>query len=191
MVNYIWSILIIIGVIVGSLQGRFVEMSNSVLESSKEAIELCILMFGIVGVWNGIMNVAIHLGITKGLERIIKPLLQMLFPEIKNEKTREYISLNIVSNILGLGWAATPSGLQAMKGLKKESSNSNIASNAMCNLLILNISSLQLIPINIIAYRNQYGSINPSKIIIPSIIATSVSTIVAVIFCMTVGRKKY
>ncbi len=187
--NYLWSVLIISGIIVGCFNGTLSQVSDGILTSSKEAIELCILMVGIVGVWNGILNVANCLGMTKKLEKIIQPLIHLIFYDVKSKKAKEYISLNIVANILGLGWAATPSGIQAMKELKKESGPGNTASNAMCNLLIINISSLQLIPINIIAYRSQYGSLNPMKILLPSILATSVSTIAAILFCMAMRRK--
>ena len=98
------------------------------------------------------------------------------------------------ANILGLGWAATPAGLKAMEALKeleneRAQKETSIASNEMCTFLVLNISSLQLIPVNIIAYRSQYGSVNPSAIIGPGIIATLFSTMVAVIFCKVMNRR--
>ena len=110
--------------------------------------------------------------------------------EANVKKAKEYISTNIVANILGLGWAATPSGLKAMEELQKDNPDKNTATNEMCSFLILNISSLQLIPINIIAYRSQYGSVNPSKILIPGLIATLGSTIVAVIYIKWKDRKR-
>ena len=120
----------------------------------------------------------------------LTPFLTVLFPNLKNQKAKEYISTNIVANILGLGWAATPSGLKAMEELQKDNPDKNTATNEMCSFLILNISSLQLIPINIIAYRSQYGSVNPSKILIPGLIATLGSTIVAVIYIKWKDRKR-
>ena len=190
MMNKIWCFMILAGLIVGSFNGKITTLSDTILSSSKEAVELCILMFGIVGLWSGLMNIALSLGITTQLQKLLTPFLTFLFPNLKNQKAKEYISTNIVANILGLGWAATPSGLKAMEELQKDNPDKNTATNEMCSFLILNISSLQLIPINIIAYRSQYGSVNPSKILIPGLIATLGSTIVAVIYIKWKDRKR-
>ncbi len=190
MMNKIWCFMILAGLIVSSFNGKITTLSDTILSSSKEAVELCILMFGIVGLWSGLMNIALSLGITTQLQKLLTPFLTFLFPNLKNQKAKEYISTNIVANILGLGWAATPSGLKAMEELQKDNPDKNTATNEMCSFLILNISSLQLIPINIIAYRSQYGSVNPSKILIPGLIATLGSTIVAVIYIKWKDRKR-
>ncbi len=190
MMNSIWCFMILIGLIVGSFNGKITVLSDTILSSSKEAVELCILMFGIVGLWSGLMNIALSLGITTKLQQMLSPFLSFLFPNLKNEKAKEYISTNIVANMLGLGWAATPSGLKAMEELQKDNPHKDIATNEMCSFLILNISSLQLIPINIIAYRSQYGSVNPTKVLIPGLIATFASTIVAVIYMKWKDRKQ-
>lgn len=190
MMNKIWCFMILAGLIVGSFNGKITTLSDTILSSSKEAVELCILMFGIVGLWSGLMNIALSLGITTQLQKLLTPFLTFLFPNLKNQKAKEYISTNIVANILGLGWAATPSGLKAIEELQKDNPDKNTATNEMCSFLILNISSLQLIPINIIAYRSQYGSVNPSKILIPGLIATLGSTIVAVIYIKWKDRKR-
>lgn len=190
MINYIWSFLIILGFMVGSFNGKILTMSDSILSSSKEAIELCILMFGIVGLWSGIMNVAVSLGLTDKLQQILTPFLNFLFPNLKNAKAKEYIGTNIAANILGLGWASTPSGLKAMEELQKDNPIKDTATNEMCSFLILNISSLQLIPINIIAYRSQYGAVHPSDVIVPGIIATCCSTLSAIIYIKWKDRKQ-
>lgn len=137
--------------------------------------------------------------------RKIKPLIRFLFPGIpKGHPAGEQIAVNFIANFLGLGWAATPAGLRAMEELAKLEEERRgqgnaggdrkpmprgIASNEMCTFLILNISSLQLIPVNIIAYRSQYGSVNPTAIVGPGILATAVSTAVAVIFCKVMEWK--
>lgn len=190
MINYIWSFLILTGFLVGSFNGNIVSMSDSILSSSKEAIELCILMFGVVGLWSGIMNVAVSLGITNKLQQLLSPFISFLFPNLKNPKAKEYISTNIVANILGLGWASTPSGLKAMEELQKDNPKKDTATNEMCSFLILNISSLQLIPINVIAYRSQYGSVHPSNIILPGIAATCCSTFAGILYIKWKDRKK-
>ena len=103
----------------------------------------------------------------------------------------KHMTTNVIANILGLGWAATPAGLRAMNSLAQLNDSDKTASNAMCTFLVINVSSLQLIPVNIIAYRSQYGSTNPTAVVAPAIIATLVSTIVAVIFCRIMLRRDY
>ena len=179
MMNKIWCFMILAGLIVSSFNGKITTLSDTILSSSKEAVELCILMFGIVGLWSGLMNIALSLGITTQLQKLLTPFLTFLFPNLKNQKAKEYISTNIVANIL-----------EAIEELQKDNPDKNTATNEMCSFLILNISSLQLIPINIIAYRSQYGSVNPSKILIPGLIATLGSTIVAVIYIKWKDRKR-
>lgn len=194
MLNYVWAFMIIFGVIIGGLRGGDIIslVSGETIDSAKEAVELCIVMLGVVGVWNGIMNIARKALLidkwTKGLD----PAISFLFPLIpKNHPVRLDIATNMIANILGLGWAATPAGLRAMEGLAKlNRGNLRVATNEMCTLLVINISSLQLIPVNIIAYRSQYGSVNPTGVIGPGLFATLVTTIVAVIFCKIVSREK-
>ena len=198
MLNYIWGFMILIGIVYGMLSGHMADISGGILDSAREAVELCITMLGIVGFWTGLMEVAKESGLVAALTKLLSPLLQFLFPRIpKEHKAYQYISLNFIANILGLGWAATPAGLKAMEELahlqKKE--DRGIASNEMCidemcAFLILNISSLQLIPVNMIAYRSQYGSSNPTIIIAPAIIATLCSTLTAVIFCKIMDQGK-
>ena len=206
MLNYIWAVMILIGIVVGTFTGKITEVSNASINSAKEAVTLCITMLGVMSFWMGLMEVAKKAGIIKALTNAMMPVIHFFFPRLpKNHVVNEYIASNMIANVLGLGWAATPMGLKAMEELgelqkqrcKKrgilEKDDSLTASNEMCTFLILNISSLQLIPVNIIAYRSQYGSFNPTQIIIPSIIATFISTFVAGIFCKVMDfleRKK-
>lgn len=203
MMNQIWALMIMIGIVYGVFTGNIQAVSESVIESSKEAVSLCITMCGITAMWTGIMKVGENSGLVKRMTKGIGPFVSFLFPRIpQKHKAREYISMNIIANILGLGWAATPAGLQAMEALAQlEAERGNVeyqtvqknklnsgkrersASREMCVFLILNISSLQLIPVNMIAYRSQYGSVNPAGIIAPAIVATLFSTIVAVVYC--------
>lgn len=194
MLNYIWAFMIMIGVIYGSLTGRMAEVSAAAIDSSKEAVTLCITMLGIVSLWVGFMEIASKSGLIQTMTKGLAPFVHFMFPKIpKNHKSLEYISLNIIANVLGLGWAATPAGLKAMEELAKleeeRGKYDKVASNEMCVFLILNISSLQLIPVNMIAYRSQYGSVNPTDIIAPAIIATTVGTLVAIIYCKIKDRK--
>ena len=129
------------------------------------------------------MKVAEKAGMIEGLSRKLSPVLTYLFPRIpKNHLARKYIATNIIANVLGLGWAATPPGLQAMKELQKLNKDKEKASIEMCTFLIINISSVQLISVNMLAYRTEYGSNDPAEIIGPALIATILSTIAGVIF---------
>lgn len=196
MLNAIWAGMIVLGILYGAFTGNLEAVSNAALESAGEAVDLCITMCGIMGLWTGLMKIAQQAGLIAALTRGISPFVSFLFPRIpKNHPARESISTNIVANVLGLGWAATPAGLKAMEELaelekKRRAYPAGVASDEMCTFLILNISSLQLIPVNIIAYRSQYGSVNPTLIVGPAIVATMVSTAVAVVFCR-IMQKSY
>ena len=194
MLNYLWGGMILIAVVYGTLTGSVKEVGNAALDSSKEAVELCITMLGVMALWTGIMKIAEASGLTKRFIRLARPVLRFLFPDVPEEsKANDYIASNMLANILGLGWAATPFGLKAMAELQKinieQGGKKEVASRAMCTFLIINISSLQLIPVNIIAYRSQYGSVNPTEIVGPAIVATLVSTAAAVVFVKLTERK--
>lgn len=206
MMNYLWGGMLIIGIVYGAITGNMQAITDSVLTSAKEAVTLSIAMLGIVAFWSGLMEVAVEAGIMESMMKLLNPFLHFLFPGIpRNHPALRSIGVNFVANILGLGWAATPAGLKAMKELaqlERERGNSafldteiedkrrgdilcenRVASHEMCTFLVMNISSLQLIPVNVIAYRSQYGSVYPASIIVPAIIATLINTVVAVIYC--------
>lgn len=196
MLNYIWGILILFGIGFGLIFGKADALSNGVIDSAGEAVTLAITMLGIMAMWMGIMEIARKAGVLSGLTNKCKPLLSFLFPKIPEKHiVREYIAANIIANVLGLGWAATPMGLKAMKELAKyerskpEKERTEKVSDEMCTFLVLNISSLQIIPVTVIAYRTQYGAVNPSGIVLPGLIATSVSTIAAILFCKICSRS--
>lgn len=196
MLNYLWAAMIIIGIVYGSITGNIEVVGNAAIDSGKDAVSLCITMLGVVTMWTGIMKIATNCGIIAAASRKLSPFITFLFPRLpKNHIVRESITTNFIANIFGLGWAATPAGLKAMKELADLNDNGDNksykwASDEMCTFLVINISSLQLIPINIIAYRSQYGSVNPTGIIVPAIIATTISTAVGIIFCKIMSRKK-
>lgn len=181
--NYLWGGMIMVGIIYAALTGNLGAVTDQALSSAKEAVNLCITMAGAMAFWVGIMRIAERAGMVERAAHKLGPFLGFLFPSVpKNSEARTHIATNMVANVLGLGWAATPAGLSAMKELKKLDAEQGRATDAMCDFLILNISSLQLIPVNIIAYRSQYGSVNPVSIVGPSIIATLISTAVAILF---------
>ncbi|MCI9488713.1 nucleoside recognition protein [Lachnospiraceae bacterium 48-42] len=203
MLNYLWACMIMVGIVYAAFTGRMPEITNAALDSSKEAITLCITMMGVMSFWVGFMEIATKAGIVEGASRRIRPAIRFLFPDLpKGHPAEGPITMNIIANVLGLGWAATPAGLKAMEELGKLEEDRRagrlpgpvrkrgIASNEMCSFLIINISSLQLIPVNVIAYRSQYGSVNPAAIVGPGIAATAVSTLVAVVFCKIIDGKR-
>ena len=183
--------MIVCGVIYGLLTGNIEKVGNGAIDSAAEAVKLCITMTGIMSMWMGFMESAKSSGLIAKAEKGLEPVICWLFPNLpKEHPARSHITTNIIANILGLGWAATPAGLKAMEELsntpvlqKGKRMSSHIATNEMCTFLVVNISSLQLIPVNIIAYRSQYGSANPASIVAPAIIATTVSTLVGIIYC--------
>ncbi len=188
MLNYLWAGMILIGMIVAAFEGNLEVVCEGVIASSKEAVELLFVMAGVVSMWNGMLYIANNSGLISSLTEKMKPLLKWMFPKLPLEhKATSYISANFIANVLGLGWACTPTGLKAMQELKKlemERGNSpEIASDEMCTFLLLNISSLQLIPINMIAYRSQYGSVNAIAVVGPALFATALTTVFAVLIC--------
>lgn len=205
MLNYLWAFMLLIGVIWGALHGNLSAVTDGALTSAKESVMLCITMLGIMSFWTGLMEIGSKSGLIERLSAKMGPMLHFLFPKIpEKHPSLEYISTNIIANILGLGWAATPAGLKAMESLKdleetrrKEYSqgkkipkpvSDGTANNEMCTFMIINISSLQLIPVNMIAYRSQYGSPDPTAIVGPAIAATLFSTVIGVALCKLLDR---
>lgn len=212
MLNFIWGAMVLIGVLYAALNGTMAEVSEAAISSARDAVSLCITMLGVMGLWLGMMEIARASGLVGRLAKRLHPVLHFLFPHIpEGHKSLEMIGINLISNMLGLGWAATPAGLKAMEalaelerergtpeylldgtaeGVKGQKKNGRPASNEMCTFLVLNISSLQLIPVSIIAYRSQYGSADPSAVIGPGLAATMLSTAVAAVFCKVMDRKR-
>ena len=192
MLNYLWGGMILIGVVVAAFTGNMQNVTQAIVDSSKEAITVCITMLGIIAMWSGMMEIAEKSGLIKSLSKKMRPFLSYLFPDIpKGHKSLDYISTNVIANILGLGWAATPAGIKAMESLQTINNKKNEASRAMCMFLVFNMSSLQLISVNIIAYRAQFNSQNPSEIIAPGLFATLVSTFVGIAVIKIIERVRY
>ena len=205
MLNYIWAGMILLGVIYGVCTGQMSALTGGALDSAREAVSLCITMAGVMALWMGLMEIAQESGMIAKMTKGIRPFLKFMFPRLpEDHPAGEYITTYLIANVLGLGWACTPAGLKAMEQLaelekqragqgtekgrqgsedRRYGAEATAASNEMCTFLILNISSLQLIPVNMIAYRSQYGSANPAVIIAPALVATLFSTIIAIIYC--------
>ena len=191
MLNYLWGCMILIGVVYAALTGNIDSVTSGALDGAKDAVSLCITMLGVMAFWCGLMEIAEKLGLIDKCKCGVAPLISWLFPNVpRQSRAFSYITTNMISNFLGLGWAATPAGIRAMQELSELNGHNSVASCDMCTFLVINISSIQLIPVNIIAYRSQYGSANPTSILFPSIIATTCSTFVAVIFCRFMMKRE-
>lgn len=193
--TWLWGGMILISTIYGTVTGRLQEVTEAAVSSSGEAVTLCVSMAGVTAFWTGLMKIAERTGLVERLAQKMRWIIKVLFPGLeKEEKACKYISLNFLSNCLGLGWAATPAGLKAMEELarierERPTVPAGTASRAMCTFLIINVSSLQLIPVSLIAYRSRYGSAEPAFITGPALLATLVSTGTAVLFCIVMNRR--
>ena len=173
MLNIVWPIFIIISFSYAIFSGNVQNLNSSIFESIESAVNLSITMLGTMCLWSGIINIASNTSIIQKINKILKPIIKFLFPEIKeNIKAQNEISMNMVANILGLGNAATPLGLKAMESLQKENKNKKELSDSMIMLIVLNTASIQIIPTTIIAIRSSLQSENPTSIIFPVWIAT-------------------
>lgn len=192
MLNVIWGFFLIGGILTGAFLGRMDLVTNAVIDGGRNAVELAFTMAGVVAVWSGILKIAEKGGMIDVLAEKMEPFLDFLFPEVpRGHAARRYISANFAANFLGLGWAATPAGLLAMEELAKLNGKTGRASNAMCMFLVVNMSSLQLVTVNILAYRAEYGSAAPAEIMGAGIAATLGTTLVGILLAKILeGRGK-
>ena len=191
MLNIIWPIFIIISYIYAIFTGRVNEINSSVFESCESAVKLTITFLGTMCLWSGIMQIAQKTTLIDKLTNFLNPIIKILFPEIqKQNPVHKEISMNMVANILGLGNAATPLGLKAMKTMQKENSKKDTLTNSMAMFIILNTASIQMIPTTVIAIRSSLGSTNPTSIIIP-VWGATICAAVAGITAAKILMKKY
>ena len=190
MLNFIWPVFIIISFIYAILNGRVAEINNSLFDSTKSAVDLSISLLGTTCLWTGIMQIASNTKIVKHLSKLLNPIMKKLFPDIKKEeKVYKEITMNIIANIMGLGNAATPLGLKAMKSMQKNNEDKNKLSNSMCIFIVLNTASIQLIPTTVIAIRSSLGSNNSTAMIVPVWIATICAAVAAVVSAKLLMKK--
>lgn len=193
MLNMLWAGMMAAGIFWAAFHGNMGAVTNGLLDSAKEAVTLGVTMLGIMSFWCGILKIGERAGLIEALTEKMRPVIRFLFPNLPDgHPAGKYIATNMIANMLGLGWAATPAGLKAMEELadleeerrrkKQRAVPIGAASNEMCDFLILNISSLQLIPVSIIAFRTEYGSVAPTAIVGPAILATAVSTGIAIFY---------
>ncbi len=192
--NYLWPILIIISFIVSLFNGNIDNVNNSIFSSVSDVINLTLTLVGNMCLWCGLIKIIQETKLINIINKLLKPILNWLYPEARENKgAMENISINMVSNILGIGNAATPAGIKAMQELQKQNENKEELSNSMLTLIVLNTTSIQLIPTTIIAIRSSLGSAQPTNIIFPIWISTIVGSLVAVtgvkILCKFRGKK--
>lgn len=191
MMNKVWPVLIIFSFFSALLKGNMSALSLSVIEGGQNAVELLLRLVAMLCLWGGIMEIADRSGITRALSSLMSPLIKLLFPRLKNESyVREAISMNITANVLGLGNAATPLGLEAMRRLKTVSPYGDTASDEMVIFVVMNTAAMHIIPTTVATLRGQYGSENPMEIMPASILTSFCALTVAVSAAKLLNRRK-
>ena len=181
MLNIVWPIFIILSFTYAIFSGNLDNLNSSIFESTQSAVNLSLNLLGTICLWNGIMQIASKTSVVDKLTKFLKPIINFLFPEVdKNSSIHKEISMNMIANILGLGNAATPLGIKAMKSMQRENKDKKTLSNSMAMFIVLNTASMQLIPTTVIAIRNSLGSTNPTKIVFPVWIATICAAITGI-----------
>ena len=192
MLNKLWPIFLIISIIYAILSGNIGELNNSIFEAAENAVQLTITFFGTICLWNGIMQIAMKSSLVDIISKLLNPLIKLIFPDIKKgDKIHKEISMNMTANMLGLGNAATPLGLRAMKSMQEINPQKDRLSNSMAMFIIINTASIQLIPTTVIAIRKSLGASEPSQIILPVWIVTIIAAITAILvgkFIIKLGK---
>ena len=182
MLNIVWPIFIILSFSYAIFSGNIEELNLGILNSSKDAITLTISLLGTMCLWNGIVKIAMNTNLIDKLTNFLKSIISFLFPDLKKEENiKKEISMNMCANILGLGNAATPLGLKAMKSMQKINDKKDRLSDSMMMFVVINTASIQIIPTTVIAIRNSLGSENPTSIVFPVWIATIAAAVFGII----------
>lgn len=191
MMNKVWPVLIIFSFVSSIINGNMSELSISVIEGGQNAVELLLKLVSMLCLWGGIMEIADKSGITKSLSGLMSPVIKLIFPRLKNEPyVREAISMNITANVLGLGNAATPLGLEAMRRLQTVNPYDNKASDEMVVFVVMNTAAMHIIPTTVATLRGQYGSQNPMEIMPASILTSFSALVIAVTVAKLLNRRK-
>lgn len=187
--NYIWLGLIIISFIIGAFTGKLQDVTNAMFDGAKNAVNVAIYLIGIMAFWLGIMKIAQKSGTIEFLSKLIQPLANIIFPELKhNQKATGLITMNVAANALGLTNAATPIGLKAMETMQEENNKKDTATNSMCTFLAMNTAGFQIIPATVIAILASIGAKNPTEIILPTLIVTTTTFTLAIFISKILQR---
>lgn len=190
MVNKLWTYFLIIGIIFSLISGNSISINETILKSATESLEVFIKIFPVIALWLGIMNIATKSGLLDKLSKVLSKVLKPLFPDIPaSHPSFGYMSSNIIANMFGLGSAATPFGLKAMKSLQELNSNKEEASRSMLTFTALNTSAITIIPTTLIALRMMYGSVEPTKTVFITLISTVIATILSMILDRILARR--
>lgn len=190
MINYIWFFIIVIGIVIAVATGNIDSINIAIVEDASEAVKFAIGLTGIMAVWLGLMNIAEKSGLIRGFSKLLTPITSILFPDIpKEHPAMSSIVMNMVTNMFGAGNSATAIGLKAMEEMNNLNRDKKRATNAMCMFLVINMSSIQIVPLTVLKIRTDAGSLNPTEIIGTSFIATTISTIVGIL-CAKILEKK-
>ena len=181
MLNILWPVFIILSYIYAIISWKIEEINNGLFASLQETVELTLTFLGTICLWNGIMHIAKNTTLIEKMSKILQPVINFLFPDLKKNATaKKEISMNMIANILGLGNAATPLGIKAMKTMQKDNTKKDTLSNSMMMFIVINTASIQLIPTNVISIRSSLNSQNPTSIILSVWIATIVAAVVGI-----------
>ncbi len=191
MLNSIWPVFILVSIVYALFSGNIEQVNSSIFECTEVAIKVVITLIGTMSLWSGILKIARDTSLMNKLCNIFSPIINALFPDIKNnKKVKEEISMNIIANFMGLGNAATPMGLKAIKSLEEQNKNKGIMSESMMMLILINASSIQLIPTTVIAIRKSLESENPTSILIPVWCATICAAVAGITFFKLIIKRK-
>lgn len=189
MMNYIWAIMILFSFVSAIFNGGMQSLSDAVISGGQSAIDLCISLTGMMCLWGGIMNVAQQSGFTVLISRILSPVFRVLFKNVKkNSDTAQAVSMNVTANLLGLGNAATPLGLEAIKRMQKDNFNKNVATNDMATFVVMNSSAMRIIPTTVAMMRSKYNSLSPMEIMPATWVCTAMSLTVGICVSKILGK---
>lgn len=189
MMNYIWVFFILFSFISAILTGNTQQLSNGILSSGSAAVTLVISLLGAFVFWSGLMNICEKSGLTSVISNMLSPVLNKLFPN-SGKETKKAISMNITANLLGIGNAATPLGIEAMKRLSQEDHQSSVANNSMVLFVVMNTAAMRIIPTTVAYLRQEYGSKSPMEIFIPAILTSACALSVGIISVKLAERIK-
>lgn len=188
--NRIWAFMLFLGVLFAVINGRLSEFTDAIFASCTDAMYFVIGIAGIMAVWSGLMNIAKESGLIDLIARLTRPIMKFLFPQGVGDEAGTMIIMSFTANLFGAGNSSTIFSIKAMEKLDEENLRSPIASNAMCMFIGVSMSMVQLVPITVIKIRSDVGSLNPTDIIVPSIVAGLISMILSIIVCKFYERKK-
>ena len=191
MINKIWFLFISIGIVFGIINNKIDLINTQIIKSAKDSLDIFLNIFPTLVLWVGVMNIVSESGLLIKISNFMYPLFKHIFPDIKKgDEALSYISSALTANFLGMSNAATPFSIKAMKSLQEINTNKECASRSMITFLLINSTGFVLVPTTVIILRMMYKSINPTKIILPTLLITFLSTIIAIILDKMINKVK-